>query len=237
MTEYETIEGPKIDKIFDQLLQNRTLIKVSLPEMAYENLTLLTDIQEDDTTKSFNIDPPKGLLDCLGQAQTDRLFFEFTGPDQLIHRFEAQPTASAKSALWLQYPQVIDRYQMRDNFRVKTLRGSYAKLQIEDKKIRMEIDNLSLGGIFCICPKTFKSLLEDNPRLEDMELTIALMNDSFVANIALVQVKRIETQARPKYFGIAFEFLKMHKEVRKRLVQQIYELQREFLQTRLKMDI
>lgn len=237
MTEFETIEDPKIDKILYQLMQDRTLIKVSLPEMAYENLTLLTDIQEDDKVKSFCIDPPKGLLDCLGQAQTDRLFFEFTGPDQLIHRFEAQPTASTKSELWLQYPQAIDRYQMRENFRVKALSGSYAKLQIEDRTIRMEIDNLSLGGIFCICPKTFKSLLEDAPRLEDMELTITLNNDLFVANIELVLVKRIETQVRPKYFGIAFEFKKMHKEVRKRLVQHIYDLQREFLQTRLKMDI
>jgi hypothetical protein len=237
MTEYETIEGPKIDIIFDQLMQDRTLIKVSMPEMAYENLTLLTDIQEDDKEKRFTIDPPKGLLDYLGQAQTDRLFFEFTGPDHLIHRFEAQPTALSKSALCLRFPQAIDRYQMRDNFRVKVLSGSYAELQIEDRTMRMEIDNLSLGGVFCICSKAFKSLLEGTPRLEDMELTIALKNDLFVANIERVLVKRIETLSRPKYFGIAFEFLKMHKEVRKRLVRHIYELQRDFLQTRLKMDI
>ena len=237
MTDYETIDGSKIDNIFEQLILDRTLIKVSLPEMAYENLTLLTDIQEDDKSKIFNIDPPRGLLDCLRQAQTDRLLFEFTGPDQLIHRFEAQPIGSSKSALCMRYPQAIDRYQMRDNFRVKVFSGSYTELEIEDKTIRMEIDNLSLGGVYCICSKTFKPFFENSPRLEDMELTVALKNDSFVANIELVLVNRIETLTRPKYFGIAFEFLKMHKEVRKRLVQHIYELQREFLQTRLKMDI
>ena len=139
--------------------------------------------------------------------------------------------------MWLQFPDAIERYQMRDNFRVKALSGSVAKMQIGDQNVDMEIDNISLGGVFCICLKAFKSLFENAVRLEDMELVINLRNDTFVANIELVSVNRIESQNRPKHIGVAFEFLKMHKQVRKRLVQHIYELQREYLQTRLKMDL
>ncbi len=237
MTSFETIEGMKIDTIFDHLINKKVLVKVSLPDSTYENLTLFTAVKKDQKLKEFRMDPPKGLIDNLRQAQSDRLAFEFTGPDQLLHRFDAAPTAVSDSAMWLEFPQQVARYQMRDNFRVKVLAGSYAELRIDELAIRMEIDNLSLGGVYCLCKKKFKPLFEMEHRFEMMTLSVALKNDTFVSTIDSVQVKRIEPQSKPRYFGIAFEFTKMHNDVRKNLVQYIYEMQRQFLQTRLKMEL
>jgi c-di-GMP-binding flagellar brake protein YcgR len=52
----------------------------------------------------------------------------------------------------------------------------------------------------------------------------------------VVKVNRIEPHRRPKFFGIAFEFIRMQNDVRKKLVRYIYEMQRQYLQTRLKME-
>ncbi len=237
MTTFETIEGLKIDSIFDHLIAERTLVKVSLPQTSYENLTLFTDVREDDNSKAFRIDPPKGLLDNLRQAQADRLEFEFTGPDQLLHRFEAPATSFSESAIWCNYPLEIARYQMRENFRVKVLGGSFAELEIDQQKVRMEIDNLSLGGVYCFCKKKFKPLFDGAGRLEDMTLKVAVKNDTFISKIDVVQVKRIERHVRPRFFGVAFQFIRMQNDIRKKLIHYIYEMQRQYLQTRLKMEL
>ncbi|MGD9010344.1 MAG: PilZ domain-containing protein [Desulfobacteraceae bacterium] len=131
----------------------------------------------------------------------------------------------------------IARYQMRDNFRVKVSADSVAELEIDQQKVRMEIDNLSLGGAYCLCKTKFKPLFDKARRLEDVTLKIALKNDIFIVTIDVVQVNRIEPHRKPKFFGIAFEFIRMQNDVRKKLVRYIYEMQRQFLQTRLKMEL
>jgi c-di-GMP-binding flagellar brake protein YcgR len=237
MARFEIIEGAKIDTIFDHLIKERTLVKVSLPNSPFENLTLFTGIKEENKQKAFCIDPPEGLIENLRQIKADRLAFEFTGPDQLLHRFEAPPTSRSEKAIWFEYPQSIERHQMRNNFRVKVMTGSYVDLNIDDRHVRMQLDNLSLGGVYCLCQKKFKPLFEIKQRLNHMELSIVLKNGTFVSSIDKVQVIRIETQARPRLMGIAFEFIKIQNDVKKKLVQYIYEMQREFLQARFKTEL
>jgi hypothetical protein len=236
MTTFETIEGVKIDSIFDHLIRERTLVKVSLPQTSYENLTQITDVREESNSKAFRIDPPRGLMEHLRQAPADRLAFEFTGPDRLLHRFEVPATSFSDSDLWLDYPLKIARYQLRENFRVSVSSDSSIELEIDNQNVRMIIDNISLGGAYCMCEKKFKPLFFKDSRLADMRLKIALKNDTFVSHIDLVQVKRIEPHVRPKLFGIAFQFIKMHNDSRRKLVRYIYEMHRQFLQTRLKME-
>lgn len=237
MARFEIIEGAKIDAVFDHLIKKRTLVKVSLPNNSFESLTLFTGIKEENKQKAFCIDPPEGLIENLRKIKTDRLAFEFTGPDQLLHRFEAPPASESEKAIWFDYPQSIERHQMRNNFRVKVMAGSYADLTIDDRHVRMQLDNLSLGGAFCLCKKEFKPLFEVKQRLNHMELTIVLKDGTFVSCIDKVQVIRIETQARPRLMGIAFQFIKIQKDVKNKLVHYIYEMQRDFLQARLKMEL
>jgi hypothetical protein len=236
MTTFEIIENSKIDSLFNHLIDKRTLVKVFLSQTSYESLTLFTDVRENQNSKNFRIDPPKGLMDNLRQANTDRLEFEFTGPDKLVHRFEALATSFSDSDIWFEYPLKIARYQMRDNFRVKVGDNSFADLEIDQQKVRMEIDNLSLGGAYCLCKKKVKPLFDKADRLEDVTLKIALKDDVFTVTIDVVKVNRIEPHRRPKFFGIAFEFIRMQNDVRKKLVRYIYEMQRQYLQTRLKME-
>jgi c-di-GMP-binding flagellar brake protein YcgR len=125
---------------------------------------------------------------------------------------------------------------MRDNFRVNVGDNSFAEMDIGQQKVRMEIDNLSLGGAYCLCKKKFKPSFDEAGRLEEMTLEIALKNDTFVLTIDVVQVKRIEPHRRPKFFGIAFQFIRMQNDVKKKLVRYIYEMQRQFLQTRMKIE-
>jgi hypothetical protein len=68
-----------------------------------------------------------------------------------------------------------------------------------------------------------------------MELYFTFKNQCVNVSIQRTMIKRMEIRHRPKHFGLAFEFIQIKRDAKKLLVQQIYELQRAFLQNRLKI--
>ncbi len=234
MPVFENIEGRKIFSIIGTLIRNNTLVKVSVPSHEYERLTLITAAQEGRKTPIFQIDPPKGLFQAIRQINSFKLNFEFTSDDQVTHRFDSQIQKLSESSIWLTYPRIIQRHQMRDNFRIKALQEAHVQVLIDDIELRMPIDNISMGGVYCYCRNLHKPLFEIEAKVKDLDLYFTHKEECFIVQIALAQIKRMESHVRTKHFGIAFEFLRLSNAVRRRLTQLIYELQREFLQQRLR---
>jgi c-di-GMP-binding flagellar brake protein YcgR len=231
---FENIEGPKLLSIISQLVTDKTLIKVSLERSAYESLTLVTETRKSSPNHLFDIDPPKGLLEAVAENNSKVIHFEFTSSDGVIHRFDALIHGISDSQVILQLPSLIQRHQQRDNFRVKTVFDSHATLSIDDTELRMKIHNVSLGGIYCYCPTKYKPLFSVEQIHRNMTLFILMESECSVVPIEQVRVNRMESQHKPKQFGMAFEFIRIKRDARKTLVQQIYELQRYILQNRLK---
>lgn len=231
---YENLEGPKILSIISQLVTDKTLVKVSLEHSAYASLTLVTETRKSSPNHLFYIDPPKGLLEAVAENNSKMIHFEFSSSDGVIHRFDALIDHISDSQVILQLPSFIQRHQQRDNFRVKAVFDSYATLSIDDTELRMEIDNVSIGGIYCYCPTKYKPMFSVEQIHQNMTLFITMEAECFVVPIEQVRVNRMESKYKPKQFGMAFEFIRMKRDARKTLVQQIYELQRYILQNRLK---
>jgi c-di-GMP-binding flagellar brake protein YcgR len=235
MSTFENIDGNKLLSIFQLLITQKIFIKVHLPQVDYESLTLVTDTRNEDRQPTFMIDVPKGLHKALAETKSNRLSFEFTSSDKVTHRFISDIETISKSAISLLYPAFIQRHQQRDNFRVKAPYDSHAIVTIDDNKIRMEIDNVSLGGVFCYCQNKYKSLITQGLELTGMELYFTLKNQCVNVSIQRTLIKRIESRHRPKHFGVALEIIRIKRDAKKMLVQQVYELQRAFLQNRLKI--
>ncbi len=233
---YENITGDKILDHIQAMITDKSFIQVTLPEYEYDNLTVVTDVIDDGNQQFFIIDSPEGLQRAIGQTGADRLFFEFTGDDRVTHRFNASIASVSLDSILCELPAYIERHQQRNNFRVKTPYQSFAALSLENEEIRMDIDNVSLGGVYCYCDKRFKPLFEVKSKIQDMELSFTLRDECFLIPIQRAVVNRIESHhQRRRQFGIAFEFIKIDREARRQLVQRIYELQREFLKNRLKV--
>jgi c-di-GMP-binding flagellar brake protein YcgR len=188
----------------------------------------------DGSDPIFDMDPPKGFIGAIADSKAKSIHFEFTSEDRVTHHFDADIKTVTKNNVTLLFPQFIHRHQQRDNFRVKVPFDAYAKLSIDDVELRMAIDNISLGGVFCLCPNKFKSKFNEQQLLNNMELIITLDTQCVIVGIQQVQVNRLEIKPQPKHFGIAFEFRRIKRKDKKVLVQQIYEFQRYFLQNRLK---
>ena len=232
MTTFENLDGDKLLTIFQQLVNQKIFVRVYLPQVDYESLTLVTDTRDED--RAFRIDVPKGLHAAIEESKSEQLSFEFTSTDKVTHRFKSDIAAIADSAIALRYPPFIQRHQQRDNFRIKAPFDSYATVMLEDKMIRMEIDNVSLGGVYCYCPNKHKPVMAQDLEMANMELIFTLKNQCSHVMIQKVAIKRVESRHRPRHFGLAFEFIKIKKDFKKQLVQLIYELQRAYLQNRLK---
>jgi c-di-GMP-binding flagellar brake protein YcgR len=234
MATFENLDGEKLQSVFQRLVKQQTLIKVYLPRVDYENLTIVTDALVNDRRRMFQIDVPKGLHAAIRDSGSNRLLFEFTSDDKVIHRFASDIEMIGKKSISMLFPQTIQRHQQRDNFRLKVPSDSHAIAFLDDTKIRMEIDNVSLGGVYCYCPNRYKPAMTRGLELIGMELSFSLRNQCSLVIIQKAAVKRMESRNRPRYFGIAFEFVKVNRDNKKLLVQLIYELQRLYLQTRTK---
>ena len=230
----ENIDGEKLLSVFQLLVKQQILIKVHLPRSDYESLTIVTDALTNGRKQVFQIDVPKGLHAAIEECGADQLSFEFTSDDKVTHRFTSKIATIGENTISMLYPPIIQRRQQRNNFRIKVPSESYATAMLNGAKIRMEIENVSLGGVFCYCANKHKTELPLGTELTDMELSITLKSQCACLMIRQALVKRLESGHRPKRFGIAFEFIKVSRDDRRLLVQLIYELQRMYLQNRMK---
>ena len=234
MDSYEKIEGLKLLDIFTSLYKNQTLLKIYLFGSDYEQLTVITKLDTKTKQPFFQIDVPEGLHSALNEKQTDQLCFEFTGEDRLTYKFETHLDVVEENKLILNIPEGLRRYQFRHNFRIKAPRGAHLLVTLDKTDVRMTIDNISLGGAFCLCLNKYKTLVEANPFIIDATLLFTFMDQSVEVSIATAECRRMEPVIQPKKFGVAYEFVKISKEANRLLTQQIYELQREILQGRQK---
>ncbi len=236
MSEFETLSDTKIFDLLKDLIKGKTLVKVSIYGGDFERLTLVRGVDFENTDKArFQIDPPEGLWTALKQLPQAILRFEFFSQDRLPHRFEVTFEESYNEG-WLPCPQTIRRYQLRNDFRIKTPPNAYATALINETEFKMAMDNISLGGIFCHCPNSAKAFLFKDQIIENLSLVFTVEGEYHMISIGRVVVRRIGGRTRQKHFGVAFEFTQFDAEARKRLVQLIYGFQREFLQNRLKDD-
>lgn len=235
MPGFEKIEGQKLIDIFDQLLSDKTLVKISLPDQEFDRLTVITGLRQADGARFFQIASPEGLNSMIQQSGVELIRFEFTGIDQLPHKFAARIQAAGPKEVWLEFPDHVQRHQLRNNFRIKVPTEAPLQVQIDQTTVRMIIDNISLGGAFCHCANQHKPLFQERQRLNKLEMSFMLSGHTVEVSIERAVVRRLEPVSRRRNFGVALEFTQVSNEARKKLTQQIYDIQRYYLQKRRKI--
>ena len=231
---FENLDGDKLLAIFQQLVQQQIFIRVYLPQVSYESLTIVTDALDAGRRPTFQIDVPEGLHEAIKESKSNQLSFEFISTDKVTHSFASDILKIRKKSISMLYPSFIRRHQKRENFRITVPLDSFATMNLEDTMIRMEVDNISLGGLYCYCPNRYKASMAKGLEVTGMELMIALKNQCVCVAIQQAAIIRVESRHRPKRFGIAFAFNKIDKDNKKLLVQLIYDLQRLYLKNRQK---
>ena len=109
------------------------------------------------------------------------------------------------------------------------------KATVDHVPILMEIINISLGGIFCHVLDEHHAILKQQRSIKNAELYLTQKEECIELQIQKVEMRRWEDRVRPGKFGVAYEFVKISRRERRKLIDQIYRFQREYLRNRLRI--
>jgi hypothetical protein len=242
MAEFEKIKGAAIPKLFEELLHHKTLLKLTVVDIADELLTRISALVNRNQVPHFVVDTPKRLELTPDKIVPWHLHFQFTGRDHIKYTFRTIAGEIDNNRIYIKYPREVKRWQRRELFRLNAPLGT--KLRLPHDRVRYELDviDISMGGTLAAMVRTSSHDIEIPPFadariLMDIELVFPpeIMREPI--KVKTVQLKRLKMNAEKAGYEVAFEFYKINTDEQKRLTDLIYRLQRQALRNRLPLDI
>ena len=242
MAKTEKIKGSAITKIFEELINYRTLLSLDLLNTDYRKLTRITALVDRNNEPHFIIDAPEQFEHAATNNAPWRIRFEFVGKDHIRYGFTTVGGEVHGSRIYVKLPRVIERNQRRKLFRINVPAGTKLCLALDEMRIELEVINLSIGGSLAALVQTNPDLkspppFADNFLLKNAELAFSAEIMRPPIKIRAIQIKRIKKNAETKCYEVALEFSEVDKDEQRKLTDMIYELQRQHLRKRLPLDI
>jgi hypothetical protein len=233
----DSIGKNKIQAIFERMKSGNSLIRMKLMGKDYEKLTIIGDIRCIGKAMYLLIDCPNGFVDLIDDASR-QIQFEFTGPDKLSYYFYADIAKIDSGNIWILFPDLIRRRQLRHDFRVDVPYGTQMTFKKNGERLTNQVINLSLGGSFGalisshnMVPPVWPLCVGDV--LSDIELIFKTKIFEQRVSIRKASIVRFEENPVLHGYCCAIHFVNMDKSERKALTELIYVIQREYLQKRL----
>jgi c-di-GMP-binding flagellar brake protein YcgR len=242
MADFEKIQGTTITQLFNALVQDKTLLKLTLLETDYQNLARVVGLVRRHNTPHFVIDIPEGFEKAATQLDICRIQFEFSGIDHIRYAFTAVGNKIAGKRIYVKMPHELERQQRRKLFRIDAPAGTRLCFSEGAHQYDMEVLNISIGGSLAALVSSQRSALQNSPfavgqRLENVALIFPAEIMQQPIQIDAVQIKRIEKDSEAGRYEAGFEFCKIGHSEQKRLTDLIYKLQRQHLRHRLPLDL
>ncbi len=234
MVDIERIEGRRLKEVLDHLVEERTLIKVSFPAKDYTHLTLILGTEKIKGKQYFSIDLTDELVDIFNSRKIGKLIFEFNGPDKVGYRFTTDGTLTRPGRVLVPFPAFIERIQKRSNFRIKTAPETVARFMWGDRRHKLRIENISLGGLYGLTSNPQPENLSAGDVLSRLEIFFPVNDQCVMITIDKAVVRRVERRKRAGRNAYAMEFIEIGRDSRQLLTRQIYDLQRIYLKRRIK---
>ena len=235
------IQGDSIKEVFEELIRDKTFIRIRLIEGDYQRLTLMTGIRKKLRNPVFLIAYPEGFKEALVGISNWKVEIEFTGNDNLKHSFVASGGQLTQDVIRFPFPKSIHRHQRRKHFRLEAPDGTTLAFNVEADVCTEKVIDISLGGamIALVYPEDKDSdglPFKIGDILQDVELGFPAKTGDHQIDIKKAAVVRIEdgTVGSQKYCGL--QFIEIEKDQIKKLTDFIYNYQRRFLRKRLRVD-
>lgn len=238
----ETIDGAGIQTLFEELEEDKTLIRLKLTKKKFESLTLLTGFRRKFGRQYFLLDYPEGFREATANMKSWRLKFEFTGRDKIQHSFTSVGSEYYQDQLCIEFPRQISRLQRRKNFRLEAPDGSIIDFKIDETRCKEKVIDVSLGGalvsLVCFGEDSSEDLpFQPGDVLEEIELVFPGEYEEQRIYIEQATVVRIQDGRQDAKICCGLQFRKFDKSQIEALTEFIYNYQRRFLRTRLRPDL
>lgn len=241
MTGIEKIQGQNILRLFRELRKDSTTLKFNLPHRDDKYITRITDIQTRHNIIYFSIDCPERFQENIKSSSSGPLEFEFTGNDEVKYAFRTAAWRVVKNKLWLELPRWVERDQRRMQFRIAAPAGTILHFKLNSTHYELKVIDISLGGSLGVLAgasnKNNKNAdLSRIENIEALELNFPSENKEVRVTIKRAEVKRVKRNPLTNRIEYALEFQEIDDINKRKLTEQIYRFQREFLRKRLRVN-
>lgn len=241
MVDIEKIQGQNILRLFRELQKDSTLLNVHLTDNNYKYLARIVDIRTRHNSTYFLIDYPESFKASFKNIKAASIVFEFTGKDEINYAFRSAAWQMVKNKLWLQLPRLVERKQRRRQFRIPAPAGTTLHFKLNSKHYELKVIDISLGGSLCVLIDTSNQNdrhadLTRTKYIEALDLKFRSENESSRVTIEGAEVKRLNHDPLSDRYEYALEFREIDSINKRKLNDQIYRFQREFLRNRLRVN-
>ncbi|MEJ2100276.1 MAG: hypothetical protein P8X68_09885 [Desulfobacterales bacterium] len=242
MAKSEEIKGSAIHKIFEELINYKTLIQLNLLNTDYKQMTRVTALASRNNEPHFILATPEGFKRAAAKTVPWRIRFEFTGRDHIKYGFTSIGGEIDGKRAFVKMPRVVKRNQRRNLFRINAPAGTKLCLTLDGVRAELEVINLSIGGSLAALVQTHSSFKGSSPFavacfLKDAKLVFPAEIMSQSIKISSIQIKRAKINFETNRYEVALEFYEIDKGEERKLTDLIYRLQRQYLRKRLPLDI
>ncbi len=234
LDDVERIYGNARLRLFRQLIQDKTVLRVFLLGKNYERLTIVTDLYREDNDYFIIIDYPYGFREAAGEDKAWRLRFEFTGKDRLPYVFRTRGGEFVREGVRLPLPEFIERRQRRKNFRLEAPLGTILTFTKDDKKYEANVINISIGGALVSLPRKSSSRpqLEMNEYIKSININFPSNEEKLLVHVREALIKRVQKDLERGQYLFAIQFTDIAREESNLLQELIFRFQREYLRKR-----
>jgi c-di-GMP-binding flagellar brake protein YcgR len=241
MAESEKITGAAIPKLLEELLHQKTLLKLTVVDSDYEDLSPITALVNRNNMPRFVIDTTEALVHATAEIDPCRLRFEFTGKDHIKYTFQTTGEEIDNNRIYVKYPREVERWQRRELFRLNAPEDTKLCLTLGSVRYALDVIDISIGGTLAALVRTSSHDLEIPPFtnaqiLKDIELVFPSEIMRQPIRIDRVQIKRSKMNSEKTGCEVAFAFYEISTGEQQRLTDLIYHLQRQALRNRLPLD-
>jgi c-di-GMP-binding flagellar brake protein YcgR len=242
MAKSEEIRGSAITKIFEELINYKTLLQLSLLNSDYKQLTRITALVSRNNEPHFILATPDGFTHATANTVPWRIRLEFTGRDRIKYGFTSIGGEIQGKRTFVKMPRVVKRNQRRKLFRINAPGGTKLCLALDGIRPELEVINLSIGGSLAVLVQTNSDIKGSPPFantyfLKDAKLVFPAEIMSQPIKISSIQIKRMKINSETHRYEVALEFYDIDKDEERKLTDLIYRLQRQYLRKRLPLDI
>jgi c-di-GMP-binding flagellar brake protein YcgR len=242
MAESEKITGAAIPKLFEELLHQKTLLKLTVVDSDYEHLAPIAALVNRNKMPHFVIDTTEELVHATAEMDPCRLHFEFTGKDHIKYSFQTTGAESDSNRIYVKYPRGVERWQRRELFRLNAPENTKLCLTLGSVRYALDVIDISIGGTLAALVRTSSHDIETPPFtdaqiLRDIELVFPSEIMRQPIQIDRVQIKRSKMNSGKTGCEVAFAFYKISTGEQQRLTDLIYRLQRKALRNRLPLGL
>ncbi len=230
-----------IDKALTELRRQRTLVKMQMTREDFECLTMITGVRKKDNIEYFVIDYPAEFEE-ISDGSKQKVLFEFTDPDKQHFVFETVLQEKVEGEIWVRRPERLERLQRRKNFRIDVPEGTHIRVRGGAAEFERQVLDVSLGGTLIVIAlekedQQMPSILGVGDELMNLELIFPFDQGGKVVRVQKAEVVRLEGDGSDGLHQCAMEFTKIRMGDEKSLTEIIYNVQRQFLRERLKVDL